>query len=197
MVKHRGQPPHIPYCSGAINRRQIYHRHEQVGAFSVPVQDRPATKHIAPWQSAARSSGWCRSPARPFPSSIFLDKNRRDIGKSQSIYTDSKTETAGSRRRAARCCAMNALAEWKAVPSRATILAPHESSMVFGKDRRDIDESQSNTPTQTKGDGALTTLGVPPPPLARSVASALRQGWPADAECAMHNHHVQLHICWA
>jgi hypothetical protein len=36
-------------------------------------------------------------PARPFPSSIFLDKNRRDIGKSQSIWTDSKMETAGSR----------------------------------------------------------------------------------------------------
>jgi hypothetical protein len=35
-------------------------------------------------------------PARPFPPSIFLDKNRRDIGKSQSIWTDSKTETAGS-----------------------------------------------------------------------------------------------------
>jgi hypothetical protein len=29
-------------------------------------------------------------PARPFPSSIFLDKNRRDIGKYQSIWTDSK-----------------------------------------------------------------------------------------------------------
>lgn len=70
-------------------------------------------------------------------------------------------------------------------------------NIAWQKDRRDIDESQSNTPTQTKGDGALTTLGVPPPPLARSVASALRQGWPADAECAMHNHHVQLHICWA
>jgi hypothetical protein len=37
--------------------------------------------------------GW---PARPFPSSIFLDKNRRDIGKSQSIWSDSKMETAGS-----------------------------------------------------------------------------------------------------
>jgi hypothetical protein len=34
-------------------------------------------------------------PARPFPSAIFRDKNRRDIGKSQSIWTDSKMETAG------------------------------------------------------------------------------------------------------
>jgi hypothetical protein len=34
--------------------------------------------------------------ARPFPPSIFRDKNRRDIGKSQSIWTDSKMETAGS-----------------------------------------------------------------------------------------------------
>eukprot|EP01047_Picozoa_sp_COSAG01_P024983 COSAG01_NODE_1561_length_9917_cov_5.742514_12_plen_175_part_00 len=40
------------------------------------------------------------APARPFPSSIFRDKNRRDIGKSQSMWTDSKTETAGSQRRA-------------------------------------------------------------------------------------------------
>eukprot|EP01047_Picozoa_sp_COSAG01_P014253 COSAG01_NODE_690_length_14219_cov_19.783144_18_plen_213_part_00 len=37
-----------------------------------------------------------QAPARPFPSSIFRDKNRRDIGKSQSIWTDSKMETAGS-----------------------------------------------------------------------------------------------------
>jgi hypothetical protein len=36
-------------------------------------------------------------PARPCPSSIFCDKNRRDIGKSQSIWADSKMETAGSR----------------------------------------------------------------------------------------------------
>jgi hypothetical protein len=35
-------------------------------------------------------------PARPFPSSISLDEIRRDIGKSQSIWTDSKMETAGS-----------------------------------------------------------------------------------------------------
>jgi hypothetical protein len=35
-------------------------------------------------------------PARPFPSSILLDKNRRDISKSQSIWTDSKMETVGS-----------------------------------------------------------------------------------------------------
>jgi hypothetical protein len=35
-------------------------------------------------------------PAAPFPPSIFLDKNRRDVGKSQSIWTDSKMETAGS-----------------------------------------------------------------------------------------------------
>jgi hypothetical protein len=35
-------------------------------------------------------------PAAPFPPSIFLDKNRRDIGQSQSICTDSKMETAGS-----------------------------------------------------------------------------------------------------
>eukprot|EP01047_Picozoa_sp_COSAG01_P098699 COSAG01_NODE_28840_length_651_cov_2.153986_1_plen_129_part_00 len=35
-------------------------------------------------------------PARPFSASIFLDKNRRDIGKSRSIWTDSKMKTAGS-----------------------------------------------------------------------------------------------------
>eukprot|EP01047_Picozoa_sp_COSAG01_P059580 COSAG01_NODE_7174_length_3319_cov_2.270807_2_plen_334_part_00 len=42
-------------------------------------------------------------PARPFPSSMFLDKNRRDIGKSQSIWTDFKMETAGSRAAAEAC----------------------------------------------------------------------------------------------
>jgi hypothetical protein len=35
-------------------------------------------------------------PARPFPSSIFIGRNRRDIGKSQSVWTDSKMKTAGS-----------------------------------------------------------------------------------------------------
>jgi hypothetical protein len=37
-------------------------------------------------------------PARAFPSSIFCDKNRRDIGKSQSKWTASKMETPGSPR---------------------------------------------------------------------------------------------------
>eukprot|EP01047_Picozoa_sp_COSAG01_P038802 COSAG01_NODE_3166_length_6474_cov_287.238431_3_plen_82_part_00 len=32
----------------------------------------------------------------------FRDKNRRDTGKSQSIWTDSKMETAGSRARGRR-----------------------------------------------------------------------------------------------
>eukprot|EP01047_Picozoa_sp_COSAG01_P079316 COSAG01_NODE_14998_length_1386_cov_11.425796_2_plen_101_part_01 len=36
------------------------------------------------------------APARPFPLSIFRDKNRRDIGKSQSTWTDSKMETASA-----------------------------------------------------------------------------------------------------
>jgi hypothetical protein len=36
------------------------------------------------------------TPARAFPSSIFLDENRRGIGEFQSIWTDSKMETAGS-----------------------------------------------------------------------------------------------------
>jgi hypothetical protein len=35
-------------------------------------------------------------PVRALPSSIFRDKNRRDIGKSPSIWTDSKMETPGS-----------------------------------------------------------------------------------------------------
>jgi hypothetical protein len=48
----------------------------------------------ARWPQHLRSR---HRPARPFPSSIFLDKNRRDIGKCQSIWTDSKMETAGSR----------------------------------------------------------------------------------------------------
>jgi hypothetical protein len=36
-----------------------------------------------------------RQPARPFPTAPFRDKNRRDTGTSQSIWTDSKMETAG------------------------------------------------------------------------------------------------------
>eukprot|EP01047_Picozoa_sp_COSAG01_P025324 COSAG01_NODE_1594_length_9789_cov_98.477399_12_plen_254_part_00 len=43
-----------------------------------------------------------RGPGEPFPSSIFRDKIRRDIGKSQSIWTDSKMETADSQRGAER-----------------------------------------------------------------------------------------------
>jgi hypothetical protein len=45
----------------------------------------------------ANTQPWGVQPARPFPSSIFPDKNRRDIGKSQSTWTDSKMETGGSR----------------------------------------------------------------------------------------------------
>jgi hypothetical protein len=36
-------------------------------------------------------------PGAPFPPSIFRDKSRRDIGKSQSIWTNSEVETASSR----------------------------------------------------------------------------------------------------
>jgi hypothetical protein len=38
-------------------------------------------------------------PARAFHTSIFRNKNRRDIGKSQSKWTNSKIETPRSRRR--------------------------------------------------------------------------------------------------
>jgi hypothetical protein len=47
-----------------------------------------------PFATGAISSCGGSIPARPFPSSICHDKNRRDIGKSQSIWTDSKMETA-------------------------------------------------------------------------------------------------------
>jgi hypothetical protein len=48
------------------------------------------------WRRPTPSSRRCL-PARPFSPSIFLDRNRRDIGKSQSLWTDSKMKTAGSR----------------------------------------------------------------------------------------------------
>jgi hypothetical protein len=38
------------------------------------------------------------TPVQAFPPSIFIDKNRRDIGKSQSKWTASKMETPGARR---------------------------------------------------------------------------------------------------
>eukprot|EP01047_Picozoa_sp_COSAG01_P021015 COSAG01_NODE_1206_length_11242_cov_29.405905_8_plen_188_part_00 len=56
-------------------------------------------------------------PARPFPSSIFRDKNRRDIGKSQPTWTDPKMETAGAP--AAMCSA-----DCPYTPSRASTAAP-------------------------------------------------------------------------
>jgi hypothetical protein len=65
----------------------------------------PATSHWwGPVTRARCCGGTCgddvtvgmQRPARPFPSSILLDKNRRDISKSQSIWTDSKMETVGS-----------------------------------------------------------------------------------------------------
>jgi hypothetical protein len=40
----------------------------------------------APYPVPAAASWRPPPPARPFPSSIFLDKNRRDIGKSQSRW---------------------------------------------------------------------------------------------------------------
>jgi hypothetical protein len=41
---------------------------------------------------------WCAHLSGRVPSSIFLDKNRRGIGKSQPIWTDSKMETPNSPR---------------------------------------------------------------------------------------------------
>eukprot|EP01047_Picozoa_sp_COSAG01_P011195 COSAG01_NODE_489_length_16370_cov_7.973818_5_plen_154_part_00 len=56
---------------------------------------------LAPERSTReREHAWAlQQPARPFSPSIFVDKNRRDISRSQSIWTDSKMETAGSRQR--------------------------------------------------------------------------------------------------
>jgi hypothetical protein len=56
-----------------------------------------ATQRVDHGRMPRRRGEMQRRPARPFPSLIFLDKNTRDIGKSQSIWTDSKMETAGSR----------------------------------------------------------------------------------------------------
>jgi hypothetical protein len=43
-----------------------------------------------------RSATTRRAPAVASPSSVFRDKNRGDIGKSQSMWTDSKMGTAGA-----------------------------------------------------------------------------------------------------
>jgi hypothetical protein len=75
---------------------------------------RRRTRHAGQRCAAVRD---LQQPARPFPSSIFLDKNRRDIGKSQPIWTDSNMETAGSQlvqttpRRRTPPCAAAATAE--------------------------------------------------------------------------------------
>jgi hypothetical protein len=105
------------------------------------------------------------APARPFPSSIFLDKNRRDIGKSQSIWTDSKMETAGSHRRAARQPPSEiATGPWEwphpaasCFPGSRRPARPFPSSIFLDKNRRDIGKSQS-TWTAKNGNGRLTLL---------------------------------------
>jgi hypothetical protein len=61
----------------------------------------PEPEQRAPRRAAAGAVRRARRvqltpPARPLPSSIFLDKNRRDLGKSQSIWTASKMEAPGS-----------------------------------------------------------------------------------------------------
>eukprot|EP01047_Picozoa_sp_COSAG01_P069361 COSAG01_NODE_10245_length_2211_cov_2.952178_2_plen_104_part_00 len=87
----------------------------------IPSQHRPGIIIIAGRWMAASSTGGVSQPAsqpasgalaigavvddgvegRALPGRFrpqFRDKNRRDIGKSQSIWTDSKMETAGSPR---------------------------------------------------------------------------------------------------
>jgi hypothetical protein len=72
-----------------------------------------------PWTVGSAAAAWRDPPGSaagpraaavhwPFPSSIFLDKNRRDIGKSQSVWTDSKMETAGSHVSPATSCTRRA-----------------------------------------------------------------------------------------
>jgi hypothetical protein len=72
-----------------------------------------------PWTAGSAAAAWRDPPGSaagpraaavhwPFPSSIFLDKNRRDIGKSQSVWTDSKMETAGSHVSPATSCTRRA-----------------------------------------------------------------------------------------
>eukprot|EP01047_Picozoa_sp_COSAG01_P052188 COSAG01_NODE_5465_length_4244_cov_54.041255_4_plen_171_part_00 len=83
-------------------------------------------------------------PARPFPSSILLDKNRRDIGKYQSIWTDSKMETAGSQHLREGAEAAGLAAEHLPQPRDLDHPArPFSPSIFLDKNRRDIGKSQS------------------------------------------------------
>jgi hypothetical protein len=63
---------------------------------------RPAQPPPPRGRAPRRATARCAPPGAPFPPSIFLDKNRRDIGKSQSIWASSKMKTAGSPCSAAR-----------------------------------------------------------------------------------------------
>jgi hypothetical protein len=75
--------------AGAHHHQDQLLRHRRDRREQLPLQQRQChVDAVAPF-----------APARPFPSSIFRDKNRRDTGKSQSIWTDSKMETAGSLQR--------------------------------------------------------------------------------------------------
>eukprot|EP01047_Picozoa_sp_COSAG01_P085695 COSAG01_NODE_18943_length_1042_cov_1.014846_2_plen_158_part_00 len=71
-------------------------------------------------------------PDAPFPSSI-RDQNRRDIGKSQSIWTDSKMETAGSQllHRAARLALLAQVSARHTMRQRHLLLTPPWSGCAF------------------------------------------------------------------
>eukprot|EP01047_Picozoa_sp_COSAG01_P060176 COSAG01_NODE_7336_length_3244_cov_18.910970_3_plen_156_part_00 len=54
------------------------------------------SQHLRPRTRTLRCGWWPLRSTTPEYFSIFLGQNRRDIGKSQSIWTDFKMETAGS-----------------------------------------------------------------------------------------------------
>eukprot|EP01047_Picozoa_sp_COSAG01_P038230 COSAG01_NODE_3090_length_6601_cov_5.372347_7_plen_306_part_00 len=83
------------------------------------------------------------APARPFPPSTFLDKNRRGIGKSQSIWTDSKMETAGAP------VSIPTPSRQRRGPHHPG--APFPFSRFLDKNRRDTGASQPRQPTQMTG----------------------------------------------
>jgi hypothetical protein len=157
----------IRLCLATAGRRHTQHTNSPPVRAAVP----PARTRRAYQPSTRRSCGSRRlhprrllldpvHPARPFPSSIFLDKNRRDIGKSQSIWTDSKMETAGSR------------------SSHSSAAATPPRSRNAASDLADDDaRSPCHLPPPPPP--------PPPPPAAAAAAAAVCSPRPLAAACAV------------
>eukprot|EP01047_Picozoa_sp_COSAG01_P076117 COSAG01_NODE_13264_length_1610_cov_4.291198_2_plen_217_part_00 len=102
---------------------------------------------------------WIPNPARPFSPSIYLDKNRRDIGKSQSIWAGSKMKTAGSPPKQSLARRLHSTPLAAAAADDVTRCVPPQVTLLILQCRRRRRRSSVRTSTVATTAVAAVTIG--------------------------------------